>query len=175
MCRGIRKKLLSLDLPQLSKPSILIEMTSDCNICQVVTKKATLLATDHWVVNLAPDQGYLGRAYVTLREHKANLSDLSDEEWVDYKNIVRRLENACKKSLGSTLFNWSCLMNNAYQEKPYNAHVHWHFRPRYESPITLNDLVFEDPHFGFHYDREQRRTIDDETFQAIIEKIKAHL
>jgi diadenosine tetraphosphate (Ap4A) HIT family hydrolase len=148
---------------------------TNCGICQAVAKEATLLTTDYWVVNLAPDQGYLGRAHVTLREHKANLSDLSDEEWVDYKNIVRRLETACSKGLGATLFNWSCLMNNAYQQKPYNAHVHWHFRPRYKSSITLNELIFEDPQFGFHYDREQRRTVDDETFRVIIEKVKTCL
>jgi len=127
------------------------------------------------VIILAPDQGYLGRAYVTLRDHKSSLGELSEAEWQDYAVIVKRVENACKQGLGATLFNWSCLMNNAYQNKPYMPHVHWHFRPRYENPVIVNSVTFEDPEFGFHYDREQKHTVDKETFAMILEKIKAYL
>jgi diadenosine tetraphosphate (Ap4A) HIT family hydrolase len=68
---------------------------------------------------LAPDQGYLGRSYVTLRDHKGHLAALSWQEWGEYANIVLRLERACVKALNATLFNWSCLLNNAYQKTPH--------------------------------------------------------
>ena len=151
-------------------------MNNNCQIC--VSNKdleANLLSTDYWHVILSPDQGYLGRAYVTLREHKGALSDLSQAEWQDYASIVKRLENACNVSLGATLSNWTCLMNNSYQEKPRLPHVHWHFRPRYERPVTLNGTTFQDPGFGFHYDREQKQAVDDTTFRMIMNKIKAEL
>jgi diadenosine tetraphosphate (Ap4A) HIT family hydrolase len=150
-------------------------MTFNCGICTIVQQEANLLTTEYWKVNLAPDQGYLGRTYVVLRDHKRSLSELSDAEWKDYAEIVGRLEKAYKKSLRATLFNWSCLMNNAYQTEPYLPHVHWHFRPRYKQPVAINGITFEDPQFGHHYDRDQRRTVDDETFRAILEKIKTHL
>lgn len=151
-------------------------MNNDCHIC--ISNKdleANLLSTDYWYVILSPDQGYLGRAYVTLRDHKGTLGDLSDAEWQDYASIVKRMENACMVGLGATLSNWTCLMNNAYQEKPSFPHVHWHFRPRYEKPVTLNGIEFKDPDFGFHYDRDQKQTVDEATFQMITDRIKANL
>ncbi len=53
-------------------------MIDNCHIC--ISNKdleANLLSTDYWHVILLPDQGYLGRAYVALRDHKVTLSDLS--------------------------------------------------------------------------------------------------
>lgn len=151
-------------------------MINECDICtNISAEKANLLTTDSWVVILSSDQGYLGRCYVTLRDHKGSLRELTDAEWQDYAGIVRRLENACKLGLGATHSNWTCLMNHSYQAKPGRPHVHWHFRPRYEKPVTINGVTFEDPEFGFHYDREQKRTVDDETFQKILESIKAYL
>lgn len=151
-------------------------MDDRCHIC-VSNKelKASLLSTDYWHVVLSPDQGYLGRAYVTLREHKATLSELSEAEWQDYADIVKRLENACKVGLGASLSNWTCLMNNAYQEEPNLPHVHWHFRPRYKESVTLNGVTFNDPDFGFHYNREQKQEVDDKTFGIITDRIKASL
>ncbi len=166
----------NLYLPHHIPQLILQGMNSECPLCAIInTREANLFATDHWTVSLSSDQRYLGRAYVTLREHKENLRELSGDEWKDYIGIVKRLENACIKGLGATLFNWSCLMNNAYQRKPYNPHVHWHFRPRYENTVAINNITFEDPEFGHHYDRNQRRSVDSATFNEIIEKIKENL
>lgn len=112
---------------------------------------------------------------MTLRDHKGTLSDLSDAEWQEYTRIVKRLENAYKVGLGAILSNWTCLMNNAYQEKPSLPHVHWHVRPRYEKSISLNGIEFNDPDFGFHYDRAQKQSVDNPTFQIIVARIKANL
>jgi diadenosine tetraphosphate (Ap4A) HIT family hydrolase len=150
--------------------------TEECPICTIVqTQPANLLTTKHWIVSLSRDQGYLGRAYVTLREHKGSLHELSADEWKDYTDIVRGLEKATAEGLGATLCNWSCLMNNAYQQKPYNPHIHWHMRPRYDHAVTINRVIFEDPAFGYHYDREQRLTVDEATYSAILERIREKL
>lgn len=148
----------------------------NCEICTHLNDAAgSLLTTEYWNVVLAPDQGYLGRCYVTLREHKASLSDLSDEEWADYAAIVRKLEQAGRKAFDASLFNWACMMNNAYQEENASPHVHWHFRPRYRQPVVVNGVTFTDPQFGHHYDRDQRKTVDADTFQEIIRRIRAAL
>lgn len=145
-------------------------------MCATISKeKANLLTTKYWVVILAFDQGYLGRCFVTLRAHKGSLGKLSNDEWNDFALIVKALEEACRRGLSSTLFNWSCLLNNAYQEKPYRPHVHWHFRPRYENVVTINGEKFEDPDFSHHYDREHKHLVGGETLAMILERIKANL
>lgn len=145
----------------------------NCDICVHLQNDSGQIAkTDHWVVSLAPDQGYLGRCYVTLRKHKGSLADLSEEEWADYAKVVRKLEHSVVKVFNAVPSNWACMMNNAYQKKPSNPHVHWHFRPRYFTPQTIRGVTFEDPLYGHHYDRNQRRDIDSQTFQLICKMLK---
>ena len=151
-------------------------MNPECYICVMnhgIT--ANLLTTDYWHVILSPNQGYLGRAYVTLRDHKGTLGELSAAEWQDFAGIVKRLETAHKQGLGATLTNWTCLMNNVHQAQPSLPHVHWHALPRYEQPVTINGVIFTDPKFGHHYDRDQRRTVDEITFQEILGKLRLNL
>lgn len=81
-------------------------MNKKCDTCKHLENPSNnILTTDHWVVALAPDQGYLGRCYVTLREHKADLSSLSAEEWVEFGVIAKQLEQACEKAFNATPFN----------------------------------------------------------------------
>ena len=70
------------------------------------------------------------------------------------------------------MFNWTCLMNNAYQEPSPNPHVHWHFRPRYKHAVNINGVEFNDSEFGHHYSRERNQTVTPETKQKILSKIK---
>lgn len=147
-----------------------------CDICDHLKNESNaVLATQYWVVALTPDQGYVGRCYVTLREHKASLANLSDQEWADYARIVRTLEHAAYKAFNATPANWACMMNNAYQEESAQPHVHWHFRPRYRQPVEINGVTFDDPLYGYHYDRDQRKKVDADTFQAILERLRAAL
>ena len=48
------------------------------------------------------------------------------------------------------MFNFACLMNNAYldNEKP---HVHFHFIPRYKDEIELFNKKYRDRHFGYNF------------------------
>ena len=63
-----------------------------------------------------------------LSSNKESLSDLSNDEWIELGILEKELERVCKKLFNSTMFNFACLMNNAYRdnEKP---HVHFHFIP----------------------------------------------
>jgi len=146
-----------------------------CDICNFAkTDKNPILETKYWTVLLANDQAYLGRCYVTLKRHCGDLADLNENEWGDLYKLIHKLESSVKKAFGATLFNWTCLMNMAYQNKPYNPHVHWHFRPRYNQPVNFEEITFNDPEFGHHYAREHERSFEApmEIQQKIIEKIK---
>ena len=55
-----------------------------------------------------------------------------------------------QKIFNATMFNFACLMNNAYRdnEKP---HVHFHFIPRYRNELKLFDKIYVDKHFGYNF------------------------
>ena len=122
-----------------------------------------------------PDQSYLGRTIVELKTHKGSLTELSDEEWTDFGVLVKKYENAIKKSFNADLFNWGCLMNHAYRKEPSNPHVHWHVRPRYKSKVEFEGQEFTDPDFGNHYDRDRNWPAADDLFQKVKVKITEYL
>lgn len=151
-------------------------MNKECDACRFLEHPSHLLVrTKYWNVELGQNHAYLGRAYVTLLTHKGSLSELSSEEWADFEALVPKLENAYHKAFGADPLNWSCLMNNAYQEKPFNSHVHWHLIPRYEKPVEIADLTFKDEEFGRMFAAYKERLIDDQTIDIVAERLKTFL
>ncbi|MHA1686543.1 MAG: HIT family protein [Candidatus Heimdallarchaeaceae archaeon] len=144
-----------------------------CSWCNLNSQRADFLfETKHYRVYLSEDQSLLGRLIVVLKRHATTLSDLSAEEMLDFLNIVKVTESTLKDAFGATMFNWSCLMNNAYKQQP-NPHVHWHCRPRYKQDVNFEGAVFSDPDFAHHYNNKRKRAINKETKHKIVEKIKA--
>jgi diadenosine tetraphosphate (Ap4A) HIT family hydrolase len=109
-----------------------------------------IFSTKNWDVRLSDDQTYFGRLVLVSRTERASLPDLSPEEQKDFFELIRKLEDFYREKFSATMFNYSCLMNNAYRdgEKP---RVHWHFRPRYADPIIVAGVTIADPNFGNHY------------------------
>lgn len=93
-------------------------------------------------------QEFIGDCIISSSKEK--LSDLTDEEWQELGKIEKELERITKKLFNATMFNFACLMNNAYKdnEKP---HVHFHFIPRYNNKINLFNKVYRDKHFGYNF------------------------
>ncbi len=132
--------------------------------------------TSFWKVILSPDQAYLGRCVIVLKRECGQLSKLTSEEWADFhKNIVQKLEFAVKKAFNATMFNWTCLMNNAFKSENPKPQVHWHFRPRYRNEIKLAGEQFKDLEFAHHYSRERNKLISKEVLERISEQIKKYL
>lgn len=152
-------------------------MTSidNCEVCAVLPTNEPIFETKYWAISLSPNQGYLGRCYVTLKEHKADMADLTNNEWLEFADIVKRLEGGVRDAFGAKLFNWGCLMNNAFQLTPALPHVHWHVRPRYENSVNFEGEDFVDPMFGQHYDREQSKLVSKVVLNCIKGKIQASL
>ena len=74
-------------------------------------------------------QEFVGDCIISC--NKESLSELTDNDWIELGKIEKELERVSKKLFNATMFNFACLMNNAYRdnEKP---HVHFHFIPRYK-------------------------------------------
>ena len=73
---------------------------------------------------------------------KENLSELTDEDWKELGRLEKELERVSKKLFNSTMFNFACLMNDAYRDKE-KPHVHFHFIPRYKNEL----IIFNKKHF----------------------------
>jgi diadenosine tetraphosphate (Ap4A) HIT family hydrolase len=81
-----------------------------CDACEFIknpSPETQILDTEFWSVGIdGRNHAYLGRAYVTLKEHKASHSSLSREEWEDFQRLVVKLENAYKDAFGAEPLNW---------------------------------------------------------------------
>lgn len=151
---------------------------NNCEICPILAthnddKDVQIIETDKWRVVLDPNQQFLGKAFVTLLEHKSSLSDLDETGWRDFEALVKRLESALKKTFQSNHFNWSCLMNIAAMNGQ-ETHVHWHIHPRYDKLVTIAGETFEDTQW---YPRKEKtdHVVDKEILLAVASKIKENL
>lgn len=93
-------------------------------------------------------QEFLGNCIVSCS--KESLSELTSDDWIELGLIEKELERVTKKLFNSTMYNFACLMNNAYRdnEKP---HVHFHFIPRYKDKVIIFDKEYIDKHFGYNF------------------------
>ncbi len=80
---------------------------------------------------------------------KEALSDLSNEDWIELGKLERELERVCKKVFKATMFNFACLMNNAYRDHK-TPHVHFQFIPRYQDRVVILGHTYIDRHFGYN-------------------------
>lgn len=125
-------------------------MTKRCEYCQIDGGYGKLMKeTPYWMIFLAPSQRYLGTCVVALKRQAQNLSELKDEEWKDFIDLLRELEYSLKKAFNPSLFNWSCFKNKAFRDGDPNPEIHWHFHPRYQGKVKFSGLEFEDPDFGY--------------------------
>ncbi|MGZ7109543.1 MAG: HIT family protein, partial [Methanobacterium sp.] len=90
-----------------------------------------MFETPYWIIFLAPSQSNIGTCVVALKRHYGTLDGLKNEEWLDFADVVKKLEYSLKKSFNATMFNWGALMNADYLMKNPDPHIHWHFIPRY--------------------------------------------
>lgn len=93
-------------------------------------------------------QEFVGDCIISC--NKESLSELTDNDWIELGKIEKELERVSKKIFNATMFNFACLMNNAYRdnEKP---HVHFHFIPRYKNKLEIFNKVYKDKHFGYNF------------------------
>lgn len=92
-------------------------------------------------------QEFPGQCIISSK--KTSLSELSDIEWIELGQIEKELERITKKLFNATMYNFACLMNNAYRDNE-QPHVHFHFIPRYKEPIYLLNKKYKDKHFGYN-------------------------
>lgn len=129
--------------------------------------------TKYWEIVLASEQYYFGRCVVVLKRECGELSGLTNEEFLDLLEIIKKFEGIMKKEFGATMFNWTCLMNDAYKEtNDEMPQVHFHVRPRYKNKVEFTGVTFEDEGFAHHYERKIKKEISEEVLQKIVERMR---
>lgn len=93
-------------------------------------------------------QDFVGECIIS--SNKESLSDLTSEEWQELGALEKELERVCRKLFNTTMFNFTCLMNNAYRDNE-RPHVHFWFFPRYKNELKLFNKVYKDKHFGYNF------------------------
>ena len=94
------------------------------------------------------DQSFPGYCIVSCDKEK--ISDLTDKDWIELGRLEKELERITKKLFDATMYNFSCLMNNAYRDND-KPHVHFHFIPRYEGKRKILGKEYIDKHFGYNF------------------------
>ena len=152
-------------------------MRSNCEWCNLSEKERQwlLYETQYWTVYLADEQDYVGRCIVILNRHCGSLSELSESEWNDLKEIIDKIEYVYKESLGAQLCNWSCLMNSFYKNEAPNPHLHLHVRPRFQYALTLNGHHYVDEEFGCHYKCKKSVVLTEEDRKTLFDMLKCNL
>jgi diadenosine tetraphosphate (ap4A) hydrolase and other HIT family hydrolases-like protein len=150
----------------------------ECKICpllvgQTAADDNVILQTERWVAVLDKNQCYLGKSFITLRQHKETLSDLDEADWMELHQVIRQLERAVKEAFGADVCNWECLMNNAVKAgQP--THVHWHLHPRYLAGATFAGEEFPDPKWPRHLESAVHM-VSGETFREIMQALRSRL
>lgn len=143
-----------------------------CNLDEK-DKKWLLYENEYWTLFLADKQDYLGRCIIVCNQHCESISDLDIKQWNALKSIMDSAEIMLRSELNATMFNWSCLMNDAYKNKPANPHIHFHLRPRYENEVLYGNNLISDREFAHHYDNHAPAQIDEETANRVYIQLKS--
>ena len=145
-----------------------------CEWCDYKENEWLLYQSLYWSVYLADRQDYVGRCILVLNRHCGSLPELDISEWIELKTIIDRLECIFREVLGAELSNWSCLLNNFYKAPIPNPHLHFHVRPRYKNPITINHHSYVDAEFAHHYALKKEPVLLDEDIQVLFAQMKSH-
>ena len=150
----------------------------ECEICpllvgQTAADDNVILQTERWVAVLDKNQCYLGKSFITLRQHKETLSELDEADWTELHQVIRQIEQSVKAAFGADVCNWECLMNNAIRPgRP--THVHWHLYPRYLGGTTFAGEEFPDPKWPRHLESGEHR-VSEELFGKIVLAVQENL
>lgn len=146
----------------------------NCDWCELneEDKQFQVYENGSWAVFLADEQDYIGRCILVLKRHCNSLSELTEDEWYELRDLICRVEACLKAVLGATLCNWSCLMNNFYKKSTPDPHLHIHVRPRYDKPVTINGNAYTDNEFGHHYALNKDKAIPSEDMNELFIRLK---
>lgn len=149
----------------------------NCEFCNLTDKdkRYLLMESEHWVCFLADNQNYIGRCIIASKSHIESIDKLSNEEWLELKRIIERVQSALKSTLNASHFNITCLMNNAFKSEMPSPHMHFHIIPRYKKSVVINNNIYCDRQFGHHYDNKEKCLISENDIEILFKMLYTEL
>ncbi len=140
-----------------------------CPLCNIdrETNKTFVERYSRWTILINYKQPTLGSNLIVLNRHVQQLSDLTQEEAIEYLDIIKNLERALKESFNPDTINHLMLANVV-------RHVHYHIVPRYEEERRFAGQTWEDKNYGC-FPKLDTLEKDERTLIKIIQEILIHL
>lgn len=137
-----------------------------CRMCEVPQHRI-IKEYEHWIASVADSQQLLGYLNVSLREHKENLTDLTNDELLEFREVCRELQGALDKLFQPDRYNYQQMGN-------MTRHVYFHLIPRYQHPRLFEGRQFIDERYG---KLPERRWVfeEDEFLTALADAIRAKI
>lgn len=73
-----------------------------CNLSEE-DKQFQIYESKSWSIFLSDEQDYIGRCILVLKRHCPSLSELTDDEWDELRDLICKVEACLKTVLGATL------------------------------------------------------------------------
>jgi diadenosine tetraphosphate (Ap4A) HIT family hydrolase len=110
-------------------------------------------------VYLFKEQTYKGRCNVVFKEHKSEITDLTEEEAAKFIKDVRKVAVAIQKTFNPDKINYGAFADTM-------KHLHFHVVPKYEGS----------PSWGKTFDMNPGKVLlSDEEYSQLITKIISNL
>lgn len=90
-----------------------------------------------WYLLLRPQQVTLGAMVLVEKSLKTRYSEISQESFAEFADIVKQIEQVGAEVLGYDKINYLMLMM-------VDTQVHYHIVPRYSKDVMFNNDVFHD-------------------------------
>jgi diadenosine tetraphosphate (Ap4A) HIT family hydrolase len=110
-------------------------------------------------VYLFKEQTYNGRCNVVYKEHKSDITELTEEEAAAFINDARKVAKAIHKAFNPNKINYGAFADTM-------KHLHLHIVPKYE----------DGPSWGKTFEMNPQKVyLSDDEYQNLINKIKSNL
>ena len=71
-----------------------VDYMDNCDWCSLSEedRRFQLYETGSWSVFLSDEQDYIGRCILVLKRHCSSLSELTDDEWGELRDLICKIE-----------------------------------------------------------------------------------
>lgn len=125
--------------------------------------KLKVFENDSWIWTIRPKQVTLGSSILSLKRTCYKYSELSEKEFSDLNDIIKRIENTLSLCFSYDKINYLMLMM-------VDKQVHFHVIPRYKSEIQFWNVQWRDYSYPFFPNLEMinDNDVDLEAFSGYI-------
>lgn len=110
-------------------------------------------------VYLFKEQTYRGRCNVVFKEHKSEITELTEAEAASFIKDVRKVAKAMHKAFNPNKINYGAFADTM-------KHLHFHVVPKYEGGPSWGKTFEMNP---------QKVYLSDDEYKALISKIRENL